>query len=157
MQMLPQFHGIDSKRPYAFIKEFEDACSLVTEVDYVNTRFVTMARKLEALEFTKVNSVGSGEPKEVSCAMCETKEYDTMSYPVISGIKEALHGQVNAIGHYGRGGRNPYSNTYNSGWRDHPHFGWHNEKTSNLQAYQGGFHNPQSYQAPPPPSQPQNY
>ncbi|GFY96805.1 hypothetical protein Acr_11g0011110 [Actinidia rufa] len=73
------------------------------------------------------------------------------------GIKEALHGQVNAIGHYGQGARNPYSNTYNPGWRDHPNFGWCNEGTSNLPAYQRGFHNPQPYQAPLLPSQPQNY
>ncbi|GFZ12821.1 hypothetical protein Acr_23g0012060 [Actinidia rufa] len=101
--------------------------------------------------------VGSEELKEVSCAVCETKEHDTISCPVIPGIKEALHGQVNAIGHYGQGARNPYSNTYNPGWRDHPNFGWRNEGTSNPQAYQGGFHNPQSYQAPHPPPQPQNY
>ncbi|GFY93068.1 hypothetical protein Acr_08g0014640 [Actinidia rufa] len=124
------------------------------EVDDVNARLATMARKLEALEFAKVNAVGSEELKEVSCAVCETKEHDTISCPVIPGIKEALHGQVNAIGHYGQGARNPYSNTYNPGWRDHPNFGWRNEGTSNPQAYQGGFHNPQSYQAPHPPPPP---
>ena len=31
MRMLPQFHGVDSERPYAFIKEFDDACSLVMD------------------------------------------------------------------------------------------------------------------------------
>ncbi|GFS44406.1 hypothetical protein Acr_00g0090150 [Actinidia rufa] len=130
---------------------------LLKEVDDVNARLATMARKLEALEFAKVNAVGSEELKEVSCAVCETKEHDTISCPVIPGIKEGLHGQVNAIGHYGQGARNPYSNTYNPGWRDHPNFGWRNEGTSNPQAYQGGFHNPQSYQAPHPPPQSQNY
>ncbi|GFY88457.1 hypothetical protein Acr_06g0003970 [Actinidia rufa] len=140
MQMLPQFHG-----------------ELSWISNLMNARLATMAKKLEALEFTKINAVGSEEPKEVRCAVCETKEHDTISCPVIPGIKEALHGQVNAIGHYGQGARNPYSNTYNPGWRDHPNFGWRNEGTSNSQAYQGGIHNPQSYQAPHPPSQPQNY
>ncbi|GFY92938.1 hypothetical protein Acr_08g0013340 [Actinidia rufa] len=110
MQMLPQFHG---------------ACH--------------HDRKLEALEFTKVNAVGSEELKEVSCAVCKTKEHDTISCPVIPGIKEALHGQVNAIGHYGQGARNPYSNTYNPGWRNHPKFGWRNEGTSNPQHIKEGF------------------
>ncbi|GFS41767.1 hypothetical protein Acr_00g0076340 [Actinidia rufa] len=77
------------------------------EVDDVNARLATMARKLEALEFTKVNAVGSEELKEVSCAVYETKEHDTISCPVIPGIKEALHGQVNAISHYGQGGKLP--------------------------------------------------
>ncbi|GFY92961.1 hypothetical protein Acr_08g0013570 [Actinidia rufa] len=53
------------------------------EVDDVNARLATMARKLEALEFAKVNAVGSEELKEVSCAVCETKEHDTISCPVI--------------------------------------------------------------------------
>ncbi|GFZ06460.1 hypothetical protein Acr_18g0006300 [Actinidia rufa] len=179
MQMLPQFHGLESERPYAFIKEFEDACSLelltscpyhgyaewhvinifyaaltpqlkqfvetmwisnlmkqpheaysyfdyltnltcnwatigtqnpesrlntqgvkyqLKDVDDVNARLATMARKLEALEFNKVNSVGSEEPKEVCCVVCETKEHDTMSCPVIPDIKEALHGQGSGRG-----------------------------------------------------------
>ncbi|GFY93085.1 hypothetical protein Acr_08g0014810 [Actinidia rufa] len=53
------------------------------EVDDVNARLATMARKLEALEFAKVNAVGGEELKEVSCAVCETKEHDTISCPVI--------------------------------------------------------------------------
>ncbi|GFY88460.1 hypothetical protein Acr_06g0004000 [Actinidia rufa] len=122
-----------------------------------NAKLATMAKKLEALELTQVNAVGVEEPKEVSCIVCDTKEHDTMSCLVILGIKEALHGQVNAIGHYSQGGGNPYFNTYNLGWRDHPNFRWRNEGISNSQAYQEGFHNPQSYQAPPPPSQPQHY
>ena len=43
------------------------------EVDDVSARFSTMARKLKALEFNKVNSVGSEEPKEVCCVVYETK------------------------------------------------------------------------------------
>ena len=82
------------------------------EVDDVNARIATMTRKLEALEISKVNAVGSEEPKEVSYVVCETKEHDTMFFLIILGIKEALHGQVNAIGHYGRGRGNSYSNTY---------------------------------------------
>ena len=31
MQMLPQLHGVDLEMTYAFIKEFEDACSLVMD------------------------------------------------------------------------------------------------------------------------------
>ena len=96
--------------------------------------------------------MGSEEPKEVCCVVCETKEHDTMSCPVISGIKEALHGQVNCYWPL-----QPRFNTYNLGWRDHPNFGWRNEGTSNPQAYQGGYQNPQSHQAPPPPSQSQHY
>ena len=54
-------------------------------------------------------------------------------------------------------GETPTPIPINPEWRDHLNFGWHNERISNAQAYQGGFLNPQSHQAPPPPSQPQHY
>ena len=62
------------------------------EAHDVNARLATMARILKTLEFTKVNSVGSKKPNEVCCVVCRTKEHDTMSCPIILGIKEALHG-----------------------------------------------------------------
>ena len=31
MQVLPQFYEMESEKPYAFIKEFEDACTLVMD------------------------------------------------------------------------------------------------------------------------------
>ena len=74
------------------------------DVDDVSVNLATMARKLEALEVNKVNYVGNKESKDVCYAVCETKEHDTMSCLVISGIKEALHGQVNVIGQYKRRG-----------------------------------------------------
>ncbi|GFS39090.1 hypothetical protein Acr_00g0061110 [Actinidia rufa] len=67
-----------------------------------------------------------------------TRDWAFIGTQNFEGIKEALHGQVNAIGHYGQGARNPYSNTYSPGWRYHPNFGWRIDGTSNPQAYQGG-------------------
>ena len=43
------------------------------EVNDVNGRLATMIRKLEALEFNKVNSMGSEELKEVSCVCVRPK------------------------------------------------------------------------------------
>ena len=31
---------------------------------------------------------------------------------------------VNYIGNFNRGQNNPYSNSYNPGWRNHPNFSW---------------------------------
>ena len=80
-----------------------------------------MAKKLEALEMGKVHVVEVSNYKE-PCVVCDTTDHDTSSCPVIPGVKEAMHGQVNAIGQYQRGVGNPYSNTYNPGWKDHPNF-----------------------------------
>ena len=34
--------------------------------------------------------------------------------------------QLNAFNNFQRNQRNPYSNTYNPGWRNHPNFSWSN-------------------------------
>ncbi|KAE8726736.1 hypothetical protein F3Y22_tig00006396pilonHSYRG00002 [Hibiscus syriacus] len=38
---------------------------------------------------------------------------------------------TNYVGNYNRGNNNPYSNTYNPGWRQHSNFSWENQGTSN--------------------------
>ena len=50
--------------------------------------------------------------------------------------------QLNAFNNFQRSQGNPYSNTYNPGWRNHPNFSWAN---------QGGGQNPnQGFKQPPP-------
>ncbi|XP_021831504.1 uncharacterized protein LOC110771504 [Prunus avium] len=45
--------------------------------------------------------------------------------------------QVNQVGEFNRQINNPYSNTYNPGWRNHPNFSWSN--TQNVQRPPPGF------------------
>ncbi|XP_050233223.1 uncharacterized protein LOC126681711 [Mercurialis annua] len=47
----------------------------------------------------------------------------------------------------GRGGNNPYSKTYNPGWRNHPNFSWSNSANNAPRPAQG----PPGFQRPPPP------
>jgi hypothetical protein len=59
----------------------------------------------------------------------------------------------------GQGGfppkNNPYSNTYNPGWRNHPNFSWSsNQNVQNPQGQQRNFQPSTSYQAPPHVVQP---
>jgi hypothetical protein len=45
---------------------------------------------------------------------------------------------------------NPYSNTYNAGWRNHPNFSWsNNQNVHNPQGQQRNFQQGNNYQAPP--------
>ena len=59
------------------------------EGDDVNAKLATMARKLEALELTKVNAVGSEEPKEVSCIVCDPKPINE-GFTTLNPIKHLL-------------------------------------------------------------------
>ena len=56
------------------------------------------------------------------------------------------HEQVDYMGNASRQQNNPYSNTYNPGWRNHPNFGWRDNNT------QG----PPGFQRLPPQQQQQN-
>ncbi|KAJ9187257.1 hypothetical protein P3X46_002735 [Hevea brasiliensis] len=58
---------------------------------------------------------------------------------------------------------NPYSNTYNLGWKNHPNFSWSNSQNQPMNKQQGyrppvppGLQNRgQNFAQPPPPPQPQ--
>ena len=93
------------------------------EVDDVNARVAIMTRKLEALKSKKVLAVEDVVRKGTCCLVYETTEHDTSSCPIIPSVNETLHGQVNAIDQFQWGRGNPYSNTYNPRWRNHPNFG----------------------------------
>jgi hypothetical protein len=45
---------------------------------------------------------------------------------------------------------NPYSNTYNARWQNHPNFSWSNNlNVQNPQGHQSSFQKENNYQAPP--------
>ncbi|MED6139628.1 hypothetical protein PIB30_085623, partial [Stylosanthes scabra] len=71
--------------------------------------------------------------------------------------------QVSYVGNQPRPPHNdPYSNTFNSGWKNHPNFSWggnqgqtiHNNFHDQKRPYQPPFQRQQSYQQPPLPPQP---
>ena len=47
--------------------------------------------------------------------------------PTIPAFKEVLHDQANAMNMVKKSYSSPYSETYNSGWRNHPNFSWRND------------------------------
>jgi hypothetical protein len=83
------------------------------------------------------------EQQEESCVVCESKRHRTTECPTIPAFKEVLYGQTfdssNVRKPFSHQVGNPYSETYNPGWRNHPNFGWRNE----------GFSVPQTFQPPP--------
>jgi hypothetical protein len=88
----------------------------------LQAKFTSLARKVEALEFKK-----SGQLKyvqDIVCQICETNKHSTNDYPTLPSFKECLHEQANALNNFQRPNHNPYSQTYNSGWRNYPNFSW---------------------------------
>ncbi|KAL9374047.1 hypothetical protein Peur_033667 [Populus x canadensis] len=122
----------------------------------LQAKFASLARKVEALELKK-----SGQQKsvqDIACQICETNEHSTNDCPTLPSFKECLHEQAHALNSFQRPNHNPYSQTYNPGWRNHPNFSWKSEN-NNAQTSQPPFQAHPNFQnshgyaptyAPPP-------
>ena len=88
------------------------------------------------------------------CQICETNEHSTNGCPSLPSFRECLLQQANALNSFQRSSHNPYLQTYNPGWRDHPNFSWksdnNNAQTSQppFQAHRN-FQNSHGYALPP--------
>ena len=85
--------------------------------------------------------------------------------PLASQYLEFFQEQVSALQGYPKPSNDPFSNTYNPGWRNHPNFSW-KPQTSNSSPFtqnqrpdvpnpfnQSSYRSPTpQYQPPPPPS-----
>jgi len=117
----------------------------------LQAKFASLARKVEALEFKKNGQLKS--PQDIVCQICETNEHATNDCPTLPSFKECLHEQAHVLNSFQRPIHNPYSQTYNPGWRNHPNFSWksgnNNAQTSQppFQAHHN-FQNSHGY-APP--------
>ncbi|KAM1270963.1 hypothetical protein ACFX2J_031829 [Malus domestica] len=84
----------------------------------------------DELPFKKVNEVIVA-PKQV-CGVCSMMGHATDMCP--SSMDQGGLEQANALGGFQGQQRqkyDPYSNNYNTGWRDHPHLKWNNQDMDN--------------------------
>ncbi|GFZ02212.1 hypothetical protein Acr_15g0008200 [Actinidia rufa] len=114
--------------------------------DEVNAKLTALSRQVEALAHAKAATSLTNESSSM-CVLCDTMDHYTDVCPIVAGVKEA-RGQVNVVGQFSRNGSNPYSNTYNPGWRNHPNFGWRQEGQQNMQNFSQNAQNWQSQQQP---------
>ncbi|KAJ9189873.1 hypothetical protein P3X46_001124 [Hevea brasiliensis] len=108
-----------------FQKQISNLTSLVRQLDVGNMQTV------------KVYEICSGSGLGHATDMC----------PALQEDESMQH--ANAVGHYGQPQRryDPFSNTYNPGWQDHPNFSYGNQPVQNRYQQQ----RPQVNQPPPPP------
>ncbi|KAI8559976.1 hypothetical protein RHMOL_Rhmol04G0218800 [Rhododendron molle] len=99
-----------------------------------------MAQRLEELEVRQVRSVSEVSIEEV-CLWFECKGHTATVCPgfiTATGASQFNQEEVNAIRAW-----DPYSNTYNAGWKDHPNFGWSDSRPA-------GGGQAQPFALPPP-------
>ena len=99
-----------------------DSCTTLKDDHDLHPKFASLARKVEALELKNNGQLKSVQ--EIMCQICETNKHSTNDCPTLPSFKECLHEQVNALNSFQWPNHDPYSQTYNPGWRDHPNFNW---------------------------------
>jgi len=97
----------------------------------------------QRLDFMNVNAMNSSAPSP--CEICSSVEHVTLNYQVGSPFSQDPN-EVNYVQNFNsRLTNDPYSNTYNPGWKNHPNFSYgSNSKLSNV---------PLMSARPPPSSQ----
>ena len=72
--------------------------------------------------------------------------------PTIPTVNQVLldPAQVNFMNNYKKPQNSPFSETYNSEWRNHPNFRWGNSNTNFQNNQPPNFQKPQSSYVPPP-------
>ncbi|KAL0440720.1 UNVERIFIED_CONTAM: hypothetical protein Sradi_0010900 [Sesamum radiatum] len=79
-----------------------------------------------------VIAIGNGVPIG-PCGACGQTGHLSQNCKV--GSQFSVHEDANFVSHDGKSNFNPYSNTYNLGWRSHPNFSWSNNQQQGSSRY----------------------
>ncbi|XP_027060968.2 uncharacterized protein [Coffea arabica] len=103
----------------------------------------------ELTSFVRQLAVGNTSQAKV-CGVCTVVGHPTEMCPL---VQEETAEQVNMAGHAPapRKQYDPYSNTYNPGWRDHPNLSYGGNRQSNFVPNRQQGHQQQYHPRPPPP------
>ena len=101
----------------------------------VQAKFATIMRRLDDLEVKGVQEVQIvNEGVTQLCLICKSTEHGVQSCPTLPAVQDMFMEQANALGTYKQYSSNsPYSNTYNSGWRNHPNLSWRRDNNGQFQ------------------------
>ena len=129
-----QWHGERSApKKVAGMHEVDSWNLLNAKIDMLTKKLEASARVTNPMAVYSCEYCGGGHPT----LECQG------SYSQDTSIE-----QLNALNNFQRSQGNPYSNTYNPGWRNHPNFSWSN---------QGGIQDAnQGFKQPSPSSQQMN-
>ncbi|GAU10626.1 hypothetical protein TSUD_421080, partial [Trifolium subterraneum] len=114
--------------------ELDTQTALLAQSQLMNTQ---MAAMLKHFTTTPATQMQANAVQDVRCAFCGKGHANGECFP--TGSEQEMY-----LSNFKKSStiNNPYSNTYNPGWREHPNFGW------------GGNQNQSQQQAPSQNSQP---
>jgi hypothetical protein len=92
-------------------------------------RMDTIVKRLDALSVGKPVNAANTFPVE-SCSSCVSPMHEAQNCPLMTIFAEME--QMNAFNNFQKPSSEPYSETYNPRWRNHPNFSWkQNQPTTN--------------------------
>ncbi|KAL6342221.1 hypothetical protein AAG906_006838 [Vitis piasezkii] len=103
---------------------FNAKAGMYTLNEGTNTKanFAAMARR--RMEELEVQAISDTPMQAKSCSICQSFEHLVEECPTMPAMREMFGDQANVIGQFKPNNNAPYSNTYNSNWRNHPNFSW---------------------------------
>ncbi|RVW15674.1 Retrovirus-related Pol polyprotein from transposon 17.6 [Vitis vinifera] len=93
----------------------------------MKAKVATIARRLEELELKKIHEVqaiSETQAHAMPCTICQSCDHVVDECPTMPAVREMLGDQANVVGQFRPNNNEPYGNTYNSSWRNHPNFSW---------------------------------
>ncbi|CAN6561349.1 unnamed protein product [Malus baccata var. baccata] len=99
----------------------------------VSAQIAKMEKNFNA-KFAALMQVSSMPNAQEACIICSETTYDITQCPNKDSYPELVQEHVNMVNNFIRPISDPYSNTYNPGWKNHPNLSW------------GGNQQPRQYQ-----------
>jgi hypothetical protein len=126
--------------------ELKNAQSILTGKQIQDAVAAEVSKKMAALNLTQPQVAPVNQMNTVKCDWCAGPHF-TMHCDVPMDATQVE--MVNYLSNQGNQVRNnPFANTYNPGWRNHPNFSWKNQQGGSQNQQQGGYQGGPSNQAP---------
>ena len=88
----------------------------------MKANYATLARR--RMEELEVQAISDTPMQAKPCSICQSFEHLVDECPMMPAMREMFGDQANFIGQFKPNNNAPYSNTYNSNWRNHLNFSW---------------------------------
>ena len=88
----------------------------------LTNQVAALTQKLDQL--LSVGQTLQSPPYQGVCALCSSPAHFVTNCHAASQFPEFVQEQLNAAQGFSKPGNDPFSNTFNPGWRNHPNFSW---------------------------------
>ena len=117
----------------------------------IKTSLANLTRRVEAMSLSQ--SMNNPIHRNEVCSLCYSTSHNAQSCPSVPIYQEAFSEEVKAFQTYGKSTDDPYAQSYNPNWRNHPNFSWRQNQPQMNQGHQ--YNPPNQSHAQPNMSYPQ--